>query len=235
MNDFKIASNNITKLNGFGMGKGFPLNTAFRYQTTPDLPLMEVPNELFITYSNISIVKVESGGQPVSGTMAGITVYVPRSVGYSEVVPEADVIRSEYALKAVPMKYTTQFLDFASERSKSKTGSTEGEGYSVGFSVDISKIFTKDSSGEVNGEYQKSFETAFSYYVDQGKKYLIDLAYIKLVETYRDKLIGLDYIYKGSKYKTDIDIAGSWIKLTNEQIDKRLDIHFEQLKAIANK
>lgn len=181
------------------------------------------------------MVVITSGGQPVPGTLAGIRVYTPKFVENSEPVIEADKILSEYAMKAVPMKYTIQFLDFVSERSKSKTGSSEGESYKVGYTIDMSKLFAKESTGEISGEYEKSLQTAFSYYVDQGKKYLIDSAYIKLVETYRDKLIGLDYTFKKSKYKTDIGVANSWMSIANEDIDRKLDEHFDKLRQIAKK
>lgn len=227
MNNLTNAPSNVAEGNATGVGKPFPLHTAFRYQTTPDLPLMDVPDELFITYTNASRVEYY-----VQQTVVPMMVVVPAAEvkSYSEYVNEADTIRNEYVLKAVPMRYTIRFLDFASERSKSKTSSSVGESSKLGFTFDASKIFAGESSGEVNLEHQRNFETAFSYYVDQGKKYLIDLAYIKLVETYRDKLIGLDYTYKGKKYKTNTDIAGDWIRGTNVEIAKRLDEHFEKLR-----
>jgi hypothetical protein len=228
------ANNTLLKnnnLNAIGIGKGFALNTNFRYQTSEELPLMKVPDNLFITYTNSSYV----GYYPMQQVVpAGLMVIPVKPIETrSEIIPEADQIRTEYALKAVPMKYTIRFLNFASERSKSKTGSSETDSAKIGFSFDISKLFSKESFGEVSGEYQKSFQTAFSYYVDQGKKYLIDLAYIKLVETYSDKLVGLDFIYEREKRKTNTHIADSWMKNTNEEIDKKLKDHFERLELMS--
>lgn len=169
------------------------------------------------------------GGTPVTGTLAGVSVYTYKeSVSFP--VPEADKIGTDFIQKAMARKYTIRSIDFVSTRTKSLNGINESEKGSLGLSVDISKLMSKESFGEISAEYEQTFQRAFVFHVELGKKYLLVESLKKLIEDYSARLEKLQVEYKGKTYQITEEVVTDWMKLWMGFINTALDEHFRILE-----
>ncbi len=146
--------------------------------------------------------------------------------------PQAVPILNEYIQKVFIIKNTIQWMDYASEKSKSKTGETESSKWSIGISVDLGKLLEKSFGGNVDGNLEKQVQLAFTLYVEQAKKYLLTQKKGRIDDEYLEKLVGIELKDKEVIYTTDINNAHGAIKWVNTVLDKRLKEHFDILKSI---
>lgn len=155
--------------------------------------------------------------------------------------PVAVPIMNHYVQRAFPIKTTLRWMDYASEKSKSKSGTGEESGYSIGGSLslggDIGKSLFKSYEGEINGEWQQKWSLAYSFYIEQGKKYLLEMKLGKVTDEYRDPqnkntLVGLKWNHKGKAYESDIGNANGWLQSCNKKMDELLEDHFKSLSQI---
>lgn len=202
--------------------------TKGRVETTKDLPLAVVPSSLVKRVFD-SVADFSYGGEVVLGTPAGIRMYTPHTSVVIK-VPEADTLGTEFFQQAMAIKYTIRSIDFAASKTKSLSGTSEGEKGSIGISVDISKLMSKESFGEVSAEYETSFAKAFVFHVETGKKYLLVIELKSLIENYSVRLEKLTVQDKGKTYTVGERNVTVWMQMWMEGINSFLDEHFRTLE-----
>lgn len=201
------------------------------FQDDENIPLVPIPERLHFSSNGAHIIYTE----PRTATSPrGEDLPMP-GIEHQIFCPTADVILTEYIQKAFPIKNTVRWMEYGREKSRSKTGSTDEQGYEIGLSVDLGEMLKKSFDGQADAKWAQKWQQAYSYHIEQGKKYQLAIRLGKLTEEYQTKLTGIEFSFKQEKMKTTVENANGWLKKINGYMDERLDEHFKWLLEITGK
>lgn len=202
------------------------------------LPLMPVPGKLWFVCENSRITFPTAIKHRRPQPTASERFKLPDKIEYEAVVikvPKVDEIGTAYVKEQLPVIYTLRAMRFDSERSGYKSSSSESDKVGISYGLDILKAIQKESAGEINVEYEKQWQKAFSFYINQANVHQLEEESRKLNEKYYQIISEVEYFYTekpgvlGTLRKIGDETAGDFMIDFNALIADAVDNYFKNL------